>query len=614
MFSRHVEQSKRHEKIVKKRVGSLIFHCWTQLDGMGNETSKAKMEAFQNNQEQHKHKSTHIPQKGAVADRTDTMSSGNSADSDSKLKRKRKPFKTAKEFLLSSNKTPWSQEKLMYRSDQACSNCSLQFKSTTDDSIDGTRTSFSSTNITVTGSEQNFEDDEATQIAERGCHAGHELMRLVFTLDTYQALFQRLFLAPVEDYLRSGAQVLHIGCGAGDWSVEMAKRYTDVTFHAVDTVCSTPSSRQQRHFPKNVNVTAVRGGLDNLPFGDQSFDFVMCRFLSFRIQNWRSLIDEMIRLTKAGCYIEVCEPDFVSVGEPGTASRLLFNSLSRMMLADGRDPWISEKLEDLLSQSESLLFVSSQAALISLSSHDVAQNLFAMTANQLGRYLTDWKPPGVALDKLMAQYVRESTALLAFVAAGSVSAEQSVHRNGLSPRDDTFLHMNRFAISHNPLDKRQSACPSGDFACSDGNGCCPIGSTCSIGTSYCNIACGVTDVRCADGGCCKAGTYCGGDGYCYSTGSGSGGSLTTSSVILPSVTPPASGSSMFSFPSPSSSPLSASTTSLPAPAVSSLPSNSLISASPTTLSPVANALSGAAGKTVSAAAVLLVAVAVFAQL
>lgn len=189
-----------------------------------------------------------------------------------------------------------------------------------------------------------------------------------------------------------------------------------------------------------------------------------------------------------------------------------------------------------------------------------------------------------------------ATALLAFVAAGSVSAEQSVHRNGLSPRDDTFLHMNRFAISHNPLDKRQSACPSGDFACSDGNGCCPIGSTCSIGTSYCNIACGVTDVRCADGGCCKAGTYCGGDGYCYSTGSGSGGSLTTSSVILPSVTPPASGSSMFSFPSPSSSPLS------------------LTSASPTTLSPVANALSGAAGKTVSAAAVLLVAVAVFAQL
>jgi hypothetical protein len=235
MFSRHVQQSKRHEKIVTKRVGvrlensnfklrktkkvraqeeiqfrqSLIFHCWTQLHGMGNETSKAKMEAFQNDQEQHKHKATHIPQMGAVADvssirsdgssahsdhctqRTDTMSSGNSADSDSKLKRKRKPFKTAKEFLLSSNKTPWSQEKLMYRSDQACSNSSLQFKSTTDDSIDGTRTSFSSTNITITGSEQNVEDDEATQIAERGCHAGHELMGLVFTLDAYQALFHR---------------------------------------------------------------------------------------------------------------------------------------------------------------------------------------------------------------------------------------------------------------------------------------------------------------------------------------------------------------------------------------------------------------------------------------
>jgi hypothetical protein len=140
----------------------------------------------------------------------------------------------------------------------------------------------------------------------------------------------------------------------------------------------------------------------------------------------------------------------VSVGEPGTASRLLFNScksckksslvslyslrltqklgffpVSRMMLADGRDPWISEKLEDLLSQSESLLFVSSQAALISLSSHDVAQNLFAMTANQLGRYLTDWKPPGVALDKLMAQYVRECKEADSHVVVRSAFAQRS---------------------------------------------------------------------------------------------------------------------------------------------------------------------------------------------
>ena len=83
----------------------------------------------------------------------------------------------------------------------------------------------------------------------------------------------------------------------------MAKRYTDVTFHAVDTARYMPSSRQQRHAPKNVSITVVRA-LDRLPYGDQTFDYVMCRFLTYRIERWRSLVDEMVRLTKSGWYVD----------------------------------------------------------------------------------------------------------------------------------------------------------------------------------------------------------------------------------------------------------------------------------------------------------------------
>lgn len=181
---------------------------------MGNEASKAKIEAFRNEREQSKQQqSTVIPppgvQPGVVGDvsslrsdassshsglpahSTDTISSGNSADSETKHKIKRKPFKTAKDFLLNANKTPWSQEKSMYRSDQASSCSSLQHKSITDGSIDGVRTSFSSTNIATTGSEHYYDDEEWSQSAERGCHAGHELMGHVFTLEAYHALFNR---------------------------------------------------------------------------------------------------------------------------------------------------------------------------------------------------------------------------------------------------------------------------------------------------------------------------------------------------------------------------------------------------------------------------------------
>jgi ubiquinone/menaquinone biosynthesis C-methylase UbiE len=82
----------------------------------------------------------------------------------------------------------------------------------------------------------------------------------------------------------------------------MAKMFPEVIFYAVDTA-EHLSTAKLRHIPKNVCIQTARDGLDHLPFSDQSFDYVMCRFLSFRIFNWRSLVDEMVRLTKPGWFV-----------------------------------------------------------------------------------------------------------------------------------------------------------------------------------------------------------------------------------------------------------------------------------------------------------------------
>jgi ubiquinone/menaquinone biosynthesis C-methylase UbiE len=79
----------------------------------------------------------------------------------------------------------------------------------------------------------------------------------------------------------------------------MAKRYPDVQFHGADTSNYAPTPKQQRHHPKNVIISVVQD-LDNLNYDDQTFDFVVCRFQSFRIADWRSLVNEMVRVTKAG--------------------------------------------------------------------------------------------------------------------------------------------------------------------------------------------------------------------------------------------------------------------------------------------------------------------------
>jgi hypothetical protein len=84
-----------------------------------------------------------------------------------------------------------------------------------------------------------------------------------------------------------------------------------------------------------------------------------------------------------------------------------FNStVAKMMLSNDRDP-VSERLESLLSQTESLLFVNSQASFVCLSASEVAYNVYFLTLTRLGKYLPDWNPPHVDLDTLIAQYVRE---------------------------------------------------------------------------------------------------------------------------------------------------------------------------------------------------------------
>jgi hypothetical protein len=221
-----------------------------------------------------------------------------------------------------------------------------------------------------------------------------------------------------------------------------------------------------------------------------------------------------------------------------------------------------------------------------------------------------------------------SFALLAFTTLGLVNADDSLNRSGgsgLSRRAESYPQLNRNGQLFNPLEnleKRATVCPSGDFACSDGNGCCPIGSSCIANTLKCSLTCGALDVQCSDGGCCKAGTYCGGDGYCYkNTGSGNVGTTTTTTVqiVEPTTT---SSTSLFVFPStsttllsslsPATTSIDASATSLPPPAISH-GSTSATGAVAVPSNPVA-ALSGATAKTMSAASIALVVIVFLAQL
>lgn len=176
---------------------------------MGNETSKAKVEALTDGKWQAKQWIPINPQlsisgdassiksdassvhSGLFTNRTDTMSSGNSMESDTRQKKKRKPFKYAKDLIFNGGISPWGQDKALYRIDQTSSTSSLPPRTSTEDSVDGSRTIPSITNATDSFTDHTSDEDDLALVAEKGCHVGHELMSSVFTLEAYQTLYHR---------------------------------------------------------------------------------------------------------------------------------------------------------------------------------------------------------------------------------------------------------------------------------------------------------------------------------------------------------------------------------------------------------------------------------------
>ncbi|CAO3667038.1 unnamed protein product [Umbelopsis vinacea] len=130
-----------------------------------------------------------------------------------------------------------------------------------------------------------------------------------------------LYHSPVTDKLRKGAYVLDLGemylvthykpcllqCGCGAWSMEMATQFPKSSFIGCDISPIYPTSV----LPQNCTFEScdVNQGLS---FSDDSFDFVVSRnmALAVRYDGWEDYVQEMLRVSKSGAYIEFVEMDW----------------------------------------------------------------------------------------------------------------------------------------------------------------------------------------------------------------------------------------------------------------------------------------------------------------
>ena len=95
----------------------------------------------------------------------------------------------------------------------------------------------------------------------------------------------------------SGDRVLDAGCGVGNWSIALASYFRKVTaleFNP-DRLACTRMVAEASH----VDIDAVQGSIEDLPFADGFFDGVFCNGVIF-LTDWRKSLSELDRVLKPG--------------------------------------------------------------------------------------------------------------------------------------------------------------------------------------------------------------------------------------------------------------------------------------------------------------------------
>jgi ubiquinone/menaquinone biosynthesis C-methylase UbiE len=145
-----------------------------------------------------------------------------------------------------------------------------------------------------------------------------EINRLDFQHFLLRTGLRGNYAAPVNQ----PADILDVGCGSGRWAMEMAALFPHARVYGLDLVPppddANPLGQGLDTRPGNYTFK-VGNILEGLPFPDQSFDFVHQRLLITAIprDRWAGVIQELVRVTRRGGWVELAECGSPQDGGPG---------------------------------------------------------------------------------------------------------------------------------------------------------------------------------------------------------------------------------------------------------------------------------------------------------
>ena len=109
--------------------------------------------------------------------------------------------------------------------------------------------------------------------------------------------------------LDNATSVLEVGSGLGILTSEVARRFPEATVTGVEISESQISQARQKSLP---NLSFVHGDANGLPFGDETFDVVYCRWVLEHLSEPDRVLSEVLRVLKPGGRFFIDEVDVSS--------------------------------------------------------------------------------------------------------------------------------------------------------------------------------------------------------------------------------------------------------------------------------------------------------------
>lgn len=223
--------------------------------------------------------------------------------------------------------------------------------------------------------------------------------------------------------LSDRASVLEVGCGLGILADQVARTIPHGTVTAIDHSVEQLANLAS-HSP---NIQILRADAYQLPFDDDHFDVVYCRWLLEHLQKPVAVLQEMRRVLKPGGFILVEENDIsVQRYDPDCPKfELVWEKFAQLQTQLGGDAYIGRRLTPMF---------------IDAGFHDVELRLRPMIFSAQDPGLRSWIENEIGIIKVCTGRLTQDGYLTASEIEASIQELQNLMKN---PRATSWFYFNQ---------------------------------------------------------------------------------------------------------------------------------------------------------------------------